>query len=368
MVLMMAGATQACAEPSPAVPSAPTSRLVSPPSPEGARQAAEYRRTAAEREALRQRQLDAAINAGSELEVREALTLRARQLYAARDFAQLDLFYDDYALKSARTPSGLWKSGFWLSGIYMHGATEEAYRANEEVLKRWQRERPQSALVRLLRAHLMVNRAWEFRGTDYAVEVEKRNWRPFFDLLRQAHDYLEAEKNVASTRPEYYSLMIRIMMAQQKSAFAVFDEGREKFPTYYPIYFAMMEYLLPKWHGSLDQVEHFAAESVARTQQAEGRTMYARIYWAAAQGELRENVFTKFKASWPRMREGFEDVIARYPDQWNLQNYASFACDAGDDETLRKLFERVREPSLDGAWRSRTRYVACGRRVGKFKD
>lgn len=96
--------------------------------------------------------------------------------------------------------------------------------------------------------------------------------------------------------------------------------------------------------------------------------MYARIYWAAAQDQFHENLFAQSSASWDRMRAGFDDVIARYPDQWNLQNYASFACEANDEETLKKLFERIREPSLDEAWRSHERYLACGRRVGKFRD
>lgn len=368
LLLILTCAAQACAKPS-ADEQAPSarSRLVKLPTAEEARQAAEYRRGAAERETERQRQLDAAIDEGSELEVREALTSRVRQLFAAHDFAKLDSIYDGYALKSERTPSGLWKSGLWFDGIYMFVETQDAYRANDEALKKWLVERPQSALARLLRARLMKDRAWEYRGTGYAVEVEKRNWAPFFDLLRQARDYLEAEKSVASTRPEYYDLMIGIMMGQQKNPLQVFDEGQEKFPAYYPMYFAMMQYLLPKWHGSLDQVEHFAAEAVARTQQTEGRAMYARIYWAAAQGPFHDNLFAQSKASWPRMREGFEDVVARYPDQWNLQNYASFACDAGDDATLAKLFKRIREPVLDEAWRSRTRYDACARRADKIE-
>ncbi|SDZ24612.1 protein of unknown function [Lysobacter sp. yr284] len=339
-----------------------------PSSEEIARRLAEYQRSAPEREAQRRRQIEAAFDDGPELDMRQALAMRAQQLFQARDFAQLDRYYDDYALRGARTPSGVWKSGYWYSALSVRADSDQAYRERDEVLQQWLRERPQSALARLLRARLMVRRGWAFRGGGYAATVEEKNWRPFFDWLAKAQDYLDAEKAIVSTRPEYYELAVDLQRDRQKSPFAAFDEGLEKFPGYYPMYFAMMEYLLPKWHGGLDQLEHFAAEAVARTQREEGRAMYARLYWSAAQGQFRDNLFAQSKASWPRMREGFEDVIARYPDQWNLQNYASFACDAGDEDTLAKLFERIREPSLDVAWRSHARYVACGRRVGKFQD
>ncbi|ROU08314.1 DUF4034 domain-containing protein [Lysobacter enzymogenes] len=328
----------------------------------------QYSRTLEQRKAERRRQIEAAFDDGPELDMREALILRAQQLFEARDFAQLDSYYDDYALHGARTPSGVWKSGYWYSALSVDAGSDEAYRARDEVLQQWLRERPQSVLARLLRARLMIRRGWAIRGGSYAATVEEKNWRPFFDWLAKAQDYLDAEKAIVSTRPEYYELAIDLQRDRQKSPFAVFDEGMEKFPSYYPMYFAMMDYLLPKWHGGLDQLEHFAAEAVARTQAQEGKAMYARLYWSASKGQFRDNLFAQSKANWSRMRAGFEDVIARYPDQWNLQNYASFACDANDEETLKQLFERIREPSLDEAWRSHERYLACARRVGKFKD
>ncbi|MFD1296702.1 hypothetical protein ACFQ4Q_08640 [Lysobacter gummosus] len=342
------------------------------PTPEDVRQrVAEYQRNAPQREAQRREELKRALVDGPELDMREALAGQAQALFAAGDFAKLDALYDDVAQRSARTPSGLWKSSVvyaGLKGVAGEAGSAEQYQRSDAVLQKWLHDRPGSALARLLRAHLMFRRAWAFRGGDYSANVDKRNWQPFFEWLRQTKEYLDAEKVIASTRPEYYALTINLLKSQQKSPFSTFDEGLNKFPTYYEMYFSMLEYLLPKWNGSAEQIEHFASEAVARTQQSEGHGMYARIYWYASQTQFRDKLFLETEANWARMREGFDDVIARYPDQWNLQNYASFACDADDDETLAKLFERIREPSLDVAWRSRARYVTCGRRVGKFKD
>ena len=67
------------------------------------------------------------------------------------------------------------------------------------------------------------------------------------------------------------------------------------------------------------------------------------------------------------MKAGFEDVVARYPDQWNYQNYAHFTCQAGDSKTLDALLSRhVHEPILAAAWSGSASYDACGRLVGRL--
>ena len=78
--------------------------------------------------------------------------------------------------------------------------------------------------------------------------------------------------------------------------------------------------------------------------------MYARIYWYASQAHFQNELFTKSFAAWPRMKEGFEDVIARYPDSWNLNNYAKFACLARDKETTREILKRIQSDPVMEAW------------------
>jgi hypothetical protein len=52
-------------------------------------------------------------------------------------------------------------------------------------------------------------------------------------------------------------------------------------------------------------------------------------------------------------------VTRRYPDQWNLQNYAHFACQARDVETLRKLLPRIEQPVLADAWSGAMSFPVC---------
>lgn len=49
------------------------------------------------------------------------------------------------------------------------------------------------------------------------------------------------------------------------------------------------------------------------------------------------------------MKRGIADVLKRYPDQWNINNFAHFACLAGDRDETAKLTARVTD-SIPEAW------------------
>ncbi len=80
--------------------------------------------------------------------------------------------------------------------------------------------------------------------------------------------------------------------------------------------------------------------------------MYARLYWSISQREdLDFNLFRDSLASWPDMKHGFEDIIRNYPySAWNINNFAAFACIAGDKETFQSLRFRIGKTIIPGAW------------------
>ena len=50
------------------------------------------------------------------------------------------------------------------------------------------------------------------------------------------------------------------------------------------------------------------------------------------------------------MKQGFEDIMARHPDPWNLNNYARFACLAHDKQKMAELMPRVYAAMVEDAW------------------
>ena len=54
-----------------------------------------------------------------------------------------------------------------------------------------------------------------------------------------------------------------------------------------------------------------------------------------------------------------DDLVARYPDQWNYNRYARFACRAGDRDTAQAVLAKIAYP-LPGAWYDEPdRYARC---------
>ncbi|MFS8064160.1 MAG: hypothetical protein ACMG5Z_06180 [Luteimonas sp.] len=300
---------------------------------------------------------------------REALAAVGRQHYLAGDYAGLDAIIDGYRKGSERTSSGLWKSGLVENGVEdatARPATQEEWLAAEAHARRWIEANPASVFAPINLAHVIAAHAWSIRGGDYAYKVPKQAWKPFGEELARARKVLDKAKRVSSADPEWYDQAIDIATAdgrERKEVDALFNEAVAREPGYYPAYFAMVRYLLPKWNGDLHEIEAFANRAVALTRASEGGSMYARIYWFASQVEFDNGLFLSSFARWDRVDAGFQDVLARYPDQWNLNHYAKFACLAADPKRTRELMQRIDVP-IRAAWEPDGLFERCQRSAG----
>ena len=209
---------------------------------------------------------------------------------------------------------------------------------------------------------VLIEHAWAYRGGGYANTVKPEAWPLFEKYISLARQNLEAHKTVGAADPRWYETMLTVARAEswERHEFnSLLKEALDREPSFYQTYFMALEYLLPKWHGGTWEIEEFARDAVQRTSKQEGRGMYARIYWYASQTQYENELFSESFAEWPRMKEGFEDVIARYPDAWNLNNYAKFACLAHDKQKVRALLKRIGSDIVGPAWRSPSLLQQC---------
>jgi hypothetical protein len=112
---------------------------------------------------------------------------------------------------------------------------------------------------------------------------------------------------------------------------ALFAEASKAHPYYLEYYFVKGSYYSTAWRAAPGKQEAFVEETVRATAPKMGQTMYARLHWSDS--EL--NMFVDGKTDWKRMKAGFEEILAAYPDAWNRNNYAMFACVAQDYETAK---------------------------------
>lgn len=287
-------------------------------------------------------------------------------LFESEQFDKLEALGARYRESQSRTPSGLWHLGDYYSGLYsVFDALDTApifWQMKERAVKNWMVAYPDSPAAHLMYANMLISHGWQIRGVGYADMVKPENWQPFFDYLELAREHLLEHEDIASQDPEWFFLMARIARAQgwpNKDFVAMIDEGLRRHPGYYPLYFETVEGLLPKWGGSVEDIEAFALDAVARTKSTEGYTLYARIYWYASQTQFKDRLFDETRVDWPTMRQGIDDVLAQYPDNWNINNFAYFACLAKDRGKTAELMARIEIPLIRDVWRSGQTYRAC---------
>ncbi len=119
-----------------------------------------------------------------------------------------------------------------------------------------------------------------------------------------------------------------------------------------------MQRLEPLWYGSYREMEGFAKYAADQTRDRLGEEMYTRVYWYISNG-CGCVVPGDTLADWAKMKAGFQDILKRYPSQWNVNGFAYFSCRAGDRATLRSLMQRLTTPQLALWVHSATYYDQC---------
>ena len=87
--------------------------------------------------------------------------------------------------------------------------------------------------------------------------------------------------------------------------------------------------------------------------------MYARIYWYASQTQYGTRLFTDSLVDWPKMKRGIDDTLSKYPDNWNINNFAKFSCMSGDKVKTAELIKRLDTPPIQYVWGSMNYFLSC---------
>jgi hypothetical protein len=226
----------------------------------------------------------------------------------------------------------------------------------------WIEAYPNSPTAKLVKALVLEQYAWMHRGHGYASSVSKEGWEKFYSNIQAADKHLLESYEQASSDPEWYHRRCNTLNALSiapENFLEVVNEGLERFPGYYQIYFCAMDYFAPRWHGDKETIEEFAKSSIEHSREQEGLGMYARIYWYASQTQYDWSLFTDSAVDWGMMSAGIDDVIQRYPDQWNIQNFAVFSCLAGDVEKTRNLISKFEGGPIRRVWRNPQMFEYC---------
>jgi hypothetical protein len=314
-------------------------------------------------------------SADDELNARAEVWIKARVLFEQGKFDELNELAARYRDTGERTPAGVWKLSLIYEGLLQYAGYETPTlggRPNKHQwvamfsrAQEWINKKPSPAAYITL-AKFRYKYAWQWRGDGAANEVDAAQWKMFFANLKVAQSILSKHKAIAGVDPEWYVVMVDIARCEQwpSSKAAVLDQQAFKeHPYYYGIYYAVADGLQPKWGGSWGSLEEFADFATQTTKDHDGEALYTRVYRTAATCDC--GVFDKSMMDWKKMRAGFQDIQKQYPNEWNLNSYAYFACRVNDKATAKVLLTEIASPKIE-AWNNRSDvYEQCREWISK---
>lgn len=289
------------------------------------------------------------------------------------DFSALEKWYTKALKEKTRMESGHFQSSIIVRLIRFRNnkkcdlpqcpkIDEEFWLTQEKRAKEWLAQHPKSTLAPIVLARIYGTQAWIYRGPGFANTVAKEDWKMFHGLMHRAVEVLNEHQVEGRKDPHWWVGLL------EATFYGSVDPARYQqltknainaFPDNAEIYIAIASTLQPQWGGSYSAIAALASDAVERTKASEGEAFYARIYWSLVD-TLGHPAFLKPGVDWSRIRKGFDDILQRYPGDWNLNGYARMAClEARDKKTTAKLMLRIGENPLGTLWQDRITFKRC---------
>jgi hypothetical protein len=217
------------------------------------------------------------------------------------------------------------------------------FEARYQQIRAWRTAHPNSVAAARAEAVYWRNYAWHARGQDYGANVPPEQMALFLERLGKAGAVLAQSRSFAKQDPFWYVDSVEVAMESGQPLnvqLALYEEGKRSFPNFFILDFAMLRNLEPRWGGSAEAQAAFIERAVTQAPKSEAEIVYTRLWWFVDQGVTSDGSGTLVAngLSWPRMREGFEQLTGRWrSSSWIASNFAYFACREFDWATYTRV-------------------------------
>jgi hypothetical protein len=268
------------------------------------------------------------------------------QTFLRGDFETLETLGQELRQSRERLLDGSWLSEAYFAAFRLRPeASAERYSLVEQRIAQWERAKPTSPALPLIKVGYHLDLAWRWRTERLAKNVSAERWKKFKGEVGSARQILELHAG-DKTYPEYYALMLTIALGQgwkKPECMALLTRATQLEPDYYRYQCQTAYYLLPRWHGKKGEWEQFAEQQRERYGAgAAGDALYTRIA-LSLQDFYFHRFFRDAAISWEVMASGFDYLIKTHPDSRYLKNlYANWAWRADDRARLKQLLPLIK--------------------------
>lgn len=284
-------------------------------------------------------------------------------LFNAGQFADLDQLFEDWNAQAERMADGRWKLSVFYEALDQQFPVAANWDKIGTDILNWRQKTPKSRAAALTEVIYWRAYAWNARGQGYANSVTPEGWQLFRERMTKAMAVLHDCKSFAASSPLWTRLALDLAREIQlpgRDLAIIFAEGVAAHPDFLPNYTSVAVTLSPRWGGNWQAVDSFVTEAVKDTP-AEGTSLYARLYWSLFEREDPGfNLFSNTLATWPRMKQGFQDLARLYPHSaYNMNNFAAAACMAGDKATFQSVRFLLGKSVMPEVWPTNYSFDNC---------
>lgn len=231
------------------------------------------------------------------------------------------------------------------------GDDHSAVAENERLLEnyaQWYSERPHCPYAAASYARGLQFTGHSHRGTDWAHKVKPHQWHAMQEYNEKAQVVYNASRPVFQNHwywtKNYFSFVLTSGV-DSPEIWRRFEKAIATNPYDHDIYTKMAYMMLPRWHGSFEDVEAVAHKAVKVTEKNCGNMMYARVISSLLEyHDLPELTF-----DWDKLRVGFQDWLNQFPSDYVKTMFASCAYTMGDYGLTLRLLESLDRCYID-AW------------------
>ncbi len=251
-------------------------------------------------------------------EVRLLLQEASSHLAAALTDKSMPLVEADQAVDQ------LMSASFWSSP----GRWETYHALEPSLTNRW----ADSCMAWLMKGRGYLSFAWQARGIGYANTVSDQGWKLMTERLDIAAKALEKAWKLDPTDTRVCQEMMRVELGQNKGRERMelwFQRGMKLDPSDYDLCYEKIEYLRPRWYGSIEEMIQFGRECGTNTNWRGRVPLWRALVYDEVLRELPRdgrNGFWTRPSVWSDVRAAFERFFQLNPDQVSWRhNYARYA-------------------------------------------
>jgi len=210
---------------------------------------------------------------------------------------------------------------------------------------------PEESVVRLnLKGQFLIQYAWDARGGGWANTVTENGWKLFSERLADADKTLSRCYELYPDDPNAPTSMLTVELGQGQGRQRMemwFDRAMKADPGNVEACQIKLQYLMPRWHGSIEEQLRFGRQCLAGGQ-FDSRVplvvvdVHAMI---ATPGPWASEVPSPYYAQddvWQDISAAYEGYLAQVPEAWHSRmRYARYAWLAGKREKSVELHEAL---------------------------